>query len=197
MTGLPRGPRVLHIHRDGIAVCSGIVPHWMIRLFLAVCASISRRMHGAGNDFIVFDSRDRQARCRRTTQESSPTGAGHGFDQALGPGKPPPPDTGCVLPASQCRCIELSSVATGAAVSRPCSTAATGQVRGAVTMDSQPGSFTARAERKRRVCRHGRTEFQPAACRFDAPERADTYSLDVEWQNVEIGAVSMGIRTPC
>ncbi len=38
----------------------------------------------------------------------------------------------------------------------------------------------------------GVPSFDPRSLPFDAPARADTYSLDVGGQKVEIGAVSMG-----
>lgn len=69
-----------------------------------------------------------------------------------------------------------------------------GQTRsGAVTMDSPAGLVHARIQSAGVVAVDmGSPSFDPGSLPFDAPEKADTYRLEVGAEQIDIGAVSMG-----
>jgi diaminopimelate epimerase len=151
------------------------------------------KMHGVGNDFVVFEAplpdalltpqRLRALADRRT---------GIGFDQAL------------VLEPSrhaqsaayyrifnadgdeveQCgngaRCIAALLQRRGAARD------------GALTLDSPSGPINARVAGGEVSVDLGVPDFDPRSLPFDAPAEADSYALEVAGQRLEIGAVSLG-----
>lgn len=152
------------------------------------------KMHGTGNDFIVFDSPTGQApppadQLRKLADRHT----GIGFDQALVLEKPRRPDTAVFYRIFNSDGAEVEQCGNGAR----CIAALLyrrGRTRaGAVTMDSPAGLVHARVQSGSVVSVDmGVPSFEPRSLPFDAPERADTYSLEVGGQKVEIGAVSMG-----
>lgn len=152
------------------------------------------KMHGSGNDFIVFDWLAGQA--LPTSEQFRKLGnrrTGIGFDQALVLEKPRRPDTAVFYrifnsdgsEVEQCgngaRCVAALLYRRGLAAA------------GALTMDSPAGLVHARVQSGSVVSVDmGVPSFEPRSLPFDAPASADTYSLDVGGRKIEIGAVSMG-----
>lgn len=153
------------------------------------------KMHGLGNDFVVFDARAAPlaldaARIRALADRRS----GVGFDQLLILGAAR--DPGCIAAyairnadgstAEQCgnglRCLgawlhRAGALAIGAQ-------AALEGPRGRVGL-RMLGPATVAADM-------GEPDFEPARIPFDAPTTAPTYALDVGDDVIEIAAVSMG-----
>jgi diaminopimelate epimerase len=143
------------------------------------------KMHGAGNDVIVFDApvaaalpspaQFRALGDRRT---------GIGFDQALVLMPPRQPGTATYGgEVEQCgngaRCVAALLHQRGAPA--------------AFTMDSTGGRIAARMLGSDRVSINmGVPDFAPAALPFQTPASAVTYQLAVDGETVEFGAVSMG-----
>jgi len=152
------------------------------------------KMHGSGNDFIVFDWPAGQALpSAEQLRKLSNRRTGIGFDQALVLEKPRRPDTAVFYRIFNSDGGEVEQCGNGARcvaalLYRRGQTAA-----GSVTMDSPAGLVHARVQSGGIVSVDmGVPSFEPRSLPFDAPARADTYSLDVGGQKVEIGAVSMG-----
>jgi diaminopimelate epimerase len=158
------------------------------------------KMHGAGNDFIVFGwpagQASQPAQALPSAEQLRKLGnrrTGIGFDQALVLEKPRRPDTAVFYrifnsdggEVEQCgngaRCVAALLYRRGLATA------------GALTMDSPAGLVHARVQSGSVVSVDmGVPSFEPRSLPFDAPAVADTYSLDVGGRKVEIGAVSMG-----
>jgi len=150
------------------------------------------KMHGLGNDFIVFDAPSlplEGALIRRLADRHT----GVGFDQALVLEAPRRPDTAVFyrifnadgVEVEQCgngvRCIAALLAGRGLAHS------------GAVTMDSPAGLIRARILQGGRVSVDmGPVRFDPRALPFDAQAEAQRYTLEAAGDRVEIGAVSIG-----
>ena len=152
------------------------------------------KMHGSGNDFLVFDWPAGQALpSAEQLRKLSNRRTGIGFDQALVLEKPRRPGTAVFYRIFNSDGGEVEQCGNGARcvaalLYRRGQTAA-----GSVTMDSPAGLVQARVQSGGIVSVDmGVPSFEPRSLPFDAPARADTYSLDVGGQKVEIGAVSMG-----
>ena len=152
------------------------------------------KMHGSGNDFLVFDWPAGQALpSAEQLRKLSNRRTGIGFDQALVLEKPRRPGTAVFYRIFNSDGGEVEQCGNGARcvaalLYRRGQTAA-----GSVTMDSPAGLVQARVQSGGVVSVDmGVPSFEPRSLPFDAPARADTYSLDVGGQKVEIGAVSMG-----
>jgi diaminopimelate epimerase len=152
------------------------------------------KMHGLGNDFIVFDA---PAGGELPTAEQwrrlSARNTGIGFDQALVLENPRRPDTAVFyrifnrdgLEVEQCgngaRCIAALLHRQGRAPS------------GGVTMDSPGGLIKARVQGPNSVSVDiGVPNFDPQSLPFDASSESHVYPLEVAGSEVEIGAVSVG-----
>jgi diaminopimelate epimerase len=170
------------------------VPRWDDSAILGGMRIDFIKMHGAGNDFIVFDSIPGQAlppaeQLRKLADRRT----GIGFDQALVLEKPRRPDTAVFYRIFNADGAEVEQCGNGvrciaALLYRRGQTSA-----GAVTMDSPAGLIHARIQSGSIVSVNmGVPSFEPRSLPFDAVERADTYSLEVGGRKVEIGAVSMG-----
>jgi diaminopimelate epimerase len=152
------------------------------------------KMHGVGNDFVVFDAPAGQTvlspeQFRRLADRHT----GIGYDQALVLQPPRRGGTAVFyrifnsdgLEVEQCgngaRCIAALLHRRGLAPT------------GTVTMDSPAGLIHARILAEGTVSVDmGVPSFDPRALPFDAPGEADRYSLEVAGNAVSIGAVSMG-----
>ena len=152
------------------------------------------KMHGVGNDFIVFDApEDRSilepARLRALADRRS----GIGFDQALVLNSPRHPDSAIFYRIFNADGDEVEQCGNGAR----CIAALLhhrGLTRnGTVTLDSPAGLIHARVGRDAQVSVDmGVPNFEPAALPFTAPAAADGYALEVAGRSVQIGAVSIG-----
>jgi len=152
------------------------------------------KMHGSGNDFLVFDWSAGQALpSAEQLRKLSNRRTGIGFDQALVLEKPRRPDTAVFYRIFNSDGGEVEQCGNGARCVAALLYRRGQTSAGAVTMDSPAGLVHARVQSGGVVSVDmGVPSFEPRNLPFDAPARADTYSLDVGGQKVEIGAVSMG-----
>jgi len=152
------------------------------------------KMHGLGNDFIVFDapagaSLPSQDQWRKLSARHT----GVGFDQALVLERPRRADTAVFYRIFNADGIEVEQCGNGAR----CIAALLhrrGQAEaGNVTMDSPAGLIHARIQNAETVSVDmGVPNFVPASLPFDVSSEAHVYTLDVAGTQVDIGAVSMG-----
>jgi diaminopimelate epimerase len=152
------------------------------------------KMHGVGNDFVVFDAPAGQPmlsaeQFRRLADRHT----GIGYDQALVLEPSRRPDTAVFYRIFNSDGAEVEQCGNGArciaALLHRRGRAATGTI----TMDSPAGLIHARILRGNVVSVDmGVPSFDPRALPFDAPAQSDPYSLEVAGQSVPIGAVSMG-----
>jgi diaminopimelate epimerase len=152
------------------------------------------KMHGSGNDFIVFDWLAGQA--LPSAEQLKKLGnrrTGIGFDQALVLEKPRRPDTAVFYRIFNSDGSEVEQCGNGARCVAALLYRRGRTTAGTVTMDSPAGLVHARVQSGSVVSVDmGVPSFEPRSLPFDAPASADTYSLDVGGRKVEIGAVSMG-----
>ena len=152
------------------------------------------KMHGVGNDFVVFDAplpdslldptRLRSLADRRT---------GIGFDQALLLEPPRRADTVAYYRIFNADGDEVEQCGNGAR----CLAALLGRRGrardGALALESPAGVIHARLAADGAVSVDlGVPDFAPGALPFDAPAEADSYNLEVAGQQLEIMAVSLG-----
>ena len=152
------------------------------------------KMHGVGNDFVVFDApvpdslltpqRLRALADRRT---------GIGFDQALLLAPPRHPGSAAFYRVFNADGDEVEQCGNGAR----CIAALLhrrGRTReGRVTLGSPAGVVEARVNGAANVSVDmGVPNFDPRSLPFDAPAEADPYALEVGGRTLEIGAVSLG-----
>jgi len=152
------------------------------------------KMHGVGNDFVVFDAPADESVLRpELLRALSDRRTGIGFDQALMLERPRRADTAVFYrifnsdgdEVEQCgngaRCIAALLHHRGLTANR------------AVSLDSPAGLVRARIEPGQRVSVDmGVPNFDPRSLPFDAPREADSYPLEVAGRTLDIGAVSMG-----
>jgi diaminopimelate epimerase len=151
------------------------------------------KMHGAGNDFVVFDAPADQALLKpELLRLLADRRTGIGFDQALLLEKPRRADSGVFYrifnadgdEVEQCgngaRCIAALLHHRGAARD------------GALTLDSPAGVVHARIDGASVSVDMGVPNFDPRSLPFEAQSQADSYALDVAGGTVAIGAVSLG-----
>jgi len=152
------------------------------------------KMHGVGNDFVVFDApADDSVLQPDTLRRLSDRRTGVGFDQALVLERPRRPDTAVFYRIFNCDGDEVEQCGNGAR----CIAALLhrrGLTRdGAITLDSPAGRVHARVGNGARVSVDmGVPNFDPGSLPFEAPREADSYTLEVAGRAVEIGAVSLG-----
>jgi diaminopimelate epimerase len=152
------------------------------------------KMHGVGNDFVVFDAPVDESLLRPERLRSlADRRTGIGFDQALVLEAPRRADSAVYYRIFNADGDEVEQCGNGAR----CIAALLhrrGLTRdGAITLESPAGPIRARIETGERVAVDlGVPDFTPAALPFTAPREADSYPLEVAGTLVEIGAVSLG-----
>jgi diaminopimelate epimerase len=152
------------------------------------------KMHGVGNDFVVFDApADESLLAPARLRELADRRTGIGFDQALVLGKPKRADTAVFYRIFNADGDEVEQCGNGAR----CIAALLhhrGLTRdGAVALDGPAGVVHARVTHGERVSVDmGVPNFDPRALPFDAPRKMDPYLLEVAGATLQIGAVSMG-----
>ena len=152
------------------------------------------KMHGVGNDFVVFDAPPGQSvltadQFRRLANRHT----GIGFDQALVLEPPRRPDTAVFYRIFNSDGIEVEQCGNGARCIAALLHRRGLAPTGAVTMDSAAGLIHARVLRGNVVSVDmGVPSFDPRSLPFDAPTEIDPYSLKVGDQSLTFGAVSMG-----
>lgn len=152
------------------------------------------KMHGVGNDFVVFDAPPGQSalsadQFRRLGNRHT----GIGFDQALVLEPPRRPDTAVFYRIFNSDGIEVEQCGNGARCIAALLHRRGLAPTGAVTMDSPAGLIHARILRGNVVSVDmGVPSFDPRSLPFDAPAEVDSYSIQVAGHALTIGAVSMG-----
>lgn len=149
------------------------------------------KMHGLGNDFIVFDAPDQAAPSAATIRRLADRRTGVGFDQALVLAPPPTPDLDVFYRIFNADGSEVGQCGNGAR----CIASLVGRRLGkhSVRMAS-PGGVIAGVLREDGLVSldMGTPNFDPRALPFEAASEADLYTLRVADREVQIGAVSMG-----
>jgi len=153
------------------------------------------KMHGLGNDFIVFDA-PAGASLPSTEQwrQLSARHTGVGFDQALVLEQPRRADTAVFYRIFNADGIEVEQCGNGArCIAALLHRRGQASAGNSITMDSPAGLIHARIQGAEMVSVDmGVPNFDPASLPFEASSEANVYPLDVAGTQVEIGAVSMG-----
>jgi len=158
------------------------------------------KMHGLGNDFIVFDAPADAVIPADTIHRLADRRTGIGFDQALILQPPRRPGTDVFYRIFNADGSEVEQCGNGA---RCVGRLVAGRLsRREVFMDSPGGRVDAQLRDDGRVSVDmGEPNFDPAALPFEASREADLYPLQVGDRELSISAVSMGnphavIRVP-
>jgi diaminopimelate epimerase len=151
------------------------------------------KMHGVGNDFVVFDApADESVLQPERLRSLADRRTGIGFDQALVLGGPKRADTAVFYRIFNADGDEVEQCGNGAR----CIAALLhhrGLTRnGAVALDSPAGVVRARIADERVSVDMGVPNFDPRSLPFEARAETDPYPLTVAGRTLEIGAVSMG-----
>jgi diaminopimelate epimerase len=152
------------------------------------------KMHGLGNDFIVFDAPAGAALpSREQWRRLAERHTGIGFDQALVLERPRRADTAVFYRIFNADGIEVEQCGNGARCIAALLHRRGAAPAGSVTMDSPAGLIRARVQGPDAVSVDmGVPDFDPASLPFDASSEAHVYPLEVAGTQVEIGAVSVG-----
>jgi diaminopimelate epimerase len=157
------------------------------------------KMHGVGNDFIVFEApAGVSAPSAQELRRLADRHIGIGFDQALILEAPRRPDTAVFYRIFNADGTEVEQCGNGvrciaALVHSRRRMNGDAIVGDTLTLDSPAGLIRARIEGASLVSvEMGVPNFDPRSLPFDAPGPASSYRLDVGAETVEIGAVSMG-----
>jgi diaminopimelate epimerase len=150
------------------------------------------KMHGLGNDFIVFDATDDNAvPTPEVMRQLGDRRTGIGFDQALVLMPPRQADTDVYYRIFNTDGSEVEQCGNGARCIG--SLIAKRLARQQVNMESPGGRIQALVAADGSVTLDmGIPNFDPASLPFDASREADIYPLRVGESELRIGAVSMG-----
>jgi diaminopimelate epimerase len=151
------------------------------------------KMHGVGNDFVVFDSPPDSVLEPASLKALADRRTGVGFDQALILEPPRRAGTAVYYRVFNADGDEVEQCGNGAR----CIAALLhrrGRTRaGRVTLESPAGVVEAEVTGAASVAVDmGVPDFDPRSLPFDAPAEADLYPLEVGGRTLEIGAVSLG-----
>ena len=151
------------------------------------------KMHGVGNDFVVFDAPPESLLEPAALRALADRRTGIGFDQALVLEAPRRADSAVFYRVFNADGDEVEQCGNGAR----CIAALLhrrGRAReGRVTLESPAGVVAARVGGAADVSVDmGVPNFDPRSLPFDAAPEADRYGLEVDGRTLEIGAVSVG-----
>jgi diaminopimelate epimerase len=151
------------------------------------------KMHGVGNDFIVFDApSDESVLNPERLRTLADRRTGIGFDQALVLGGPKRADTAVFYRIFNADGDEVEQCGNGAR----CIAALLhhrGLTRnGAVTLDSPAGVVRARVSDARVSVDMGVPDFEPRSLPFEVDRQSDPYTLELAGETLKIGVVSLG-----
>ncbi len=152
------------------------------------------KMHGLGNDFIVFDApRDGRLPSTDEWRQLSARHTGIGFDQALIIEPPRREGTQAYYRIVNADGSEVEQCGNGARCIAAFIFGRDPSLRGDLLLDSPGGEIRARISEPGLVSVDmGPPNFDPKSLPFDASAEAHVYPLSVAGTEVEIGAVSMG-----
>jgi len=152
------------------------------------------KMHGLGNDFIVFDAHQPQdVPAAAALRSLADRRTGIGFDQALVLSPPSRPGTDVYYRIFNADGSEVEQCGNGArCIARLVASRAAIRDR-ALVMDSPGGIVNARLRPDGLVSvAMGVPDFDPRALPFEADAQAPSYHIDLSSGPVEFGAVSIG-----
>jgi diaminopimelate epimerase len=152
------------------------------------------KMHGVGNDFIVFDApRSMPLPTPGQFRALADRHTGIGFDQALVLRPPRRPEATIYYQIFNSDGAEVEQCGNGARCIASLLYRQGRAPAGEFVMDSPGGSVRARLLSADLVAvEMGVPSFEPAALPFTAPERQERYALSTGSATVEIGVVSLG-----
>jgi diaminopimelate epimerase len=153
------------------------------------------KMQGLGNDFVVFDAPEAAAACidPNTVRALADRHLGVGFDQALMLEAPRDPAHRASYRIFNSDGGEVEQCGNGARCIAALLYARAPELGRELSMESPGGTVHARVRQDGLVSVDmGEPNFDPRSLPMDAPAEALRYSLDVEGETVEYGAVSMG-----
>jgi len=152
------------------------------------------KMHGLGNDFIVFDAADAsQVPSAEALRRLADRRTGIGFDQALVLQPPRTPGTDVFYRIFNADGSEVEQCGNGARCIARLVASRAGQRDRAFTMDSPGGLVNARLRADGMVSvAMGVPNFDPRSLPFTAEAEAASYHFDLPSGPVEFGAVSIG-----
>jgi diaminopimelate epimerase len=152
------------------------------------------KMHGVGNDFVVFDAPPDPSALRPELLRSlGDRRTGIGFDQALVLEPPRRPATAVFYRIFNCDGDEVEQCGNGARCIAMLLHRRGLSRDGAVILESPTGIVQARIEADDGVSVDmGVPDFDPRSLPFEAPRAADSYPLEVDGRTLEIAAVSLG-----
>lgn len=151
------------------------------------------KMHGAGNDFVIFEPAEGQAiPDSETLQRLSKRRTGIGFDQVLVLEPPRLAGSDIYYRIFNADGDEVEQCGNGARCIADLLAKRNGS-GGEVAMDSPGGLVQARVLKDGLVAVNmGIPNFEPASLPFEASSEAYVYPIEVAGTKVEIGAVSIG-----
>jgi diaminopimelate epimerase len=151
------------------------------------------KMHGAGNDFVVFDAPADQSLLEpQLLRLLADRRTGIGFDQALLLEKPRRAGSGVFYRIFNADGDEVEQCGNGARCIAALLHHRGAAGNGALTLDSPAGVVQARIDGASVSVDMGVPNFAPRSLPFEAQSEADSYALDVAGGTVAIGAVSLG-----
>jgi diaminopimelate epimerase len=152
------------------------------------------KMHGVGNDFVVFDAPPPSSLLEPAALRAlADRRTGVGFDQALVLEAPRRADTAVYYRVFNADGDEVEQCGNGARCIAALLHRRGASRAGAVVLDSPSGLVAARVAADSSVSVDmGVPNFDPRSLPFEAPAEADPYPLEVEGRTLSIGAVSLG-----
>lgn len=153
-----------------------------------------RKMHGLGNDFMVIDAREQRAELPpERIRELANRRTGIGFDQLLILDPPSAAGVHADYRIFNADGKEVEQCGNGVRCLARLIAAEPGVAGDNIRLQGPTTLVTARLIDNNLVSvSMGEPDFAPQALPFEAAEVADRYSLQVNGQALEIGAVSMG-----
>jgi diaminopimelate epimerase len=153
------------------------------------------KMHGLGNDFIVFDAPAPAGAApdSRALRALSDRHTGIGFDQALMLEPPRDRETRAYYRIFNADGSEVEQCGNGARCVAALLHSRSPELGRSFLLDSPGGRIEARIREDGTVSVDmGRPNFTPAALPFEASGESYVYPLNVNGKEIDIGAVSMG-----
>ena len=152
------------------------------------------KMHGAGNDFVVVDLISQRYKLRpRDVRVLADRRLGVGCDQVLVVEAPSNPTTDFRYRIYNADGSEAEQCGNGARCFGRFVREKKLTTKRVITLETSSGTIELRVKSRHEVeVNMGAPEFEPAVIPFAASEAAQSYPLQVEGTELEIGAVSMG-----